>query len=125
MAEVDIEIGGRIFKVACQEGEEAHLRSAAGLLDVEATHLMNAAGRLPEPKMLLMAGLMLADKMAGLTEKDAAEPVNTSALDAELAEARAKISELEAILAEQAEHADEAMFKLVAQAEELAQEIAS
>jgi len=73
MAEVDIEIGGRIFKVACQDGEQPHLLSAASLLDNEATHLMNAAGRLPEPKMLLMAGLMLADKMAGQSEVKATQ----------------------------------------------------
>lgn len=125
MAEVDIEIGGRVFKVACQEGEESHLLSAAGLLDAEATHLMNAAGRLPEPKMLLMAGLMLADKMAGLKETSSTEPVDTSALDAELAEARAKISELEATLAAQVESAQTAMSGLVTQVEILAQEVST
>lgn len=69
MPEVSIEIGGRIFQVACQTGEEHFLQSAAKLLDNEASVLAQQIGRMPEPRMLLMAGLMLADKTAGLEEE--------------------------------------------------------
>ncbi len=69
MPEVKISIGGRDFEVACQDGEEHFLQSAAGLLDAEATILSGQVGRIPETRMLLMAGLMLADKTAGLEEK--------------------------------------------------------
>ena len=69
MPEVDVLIGGRVFQVACQEGEEAFLQSAAALLDVEAQALTDTMGRLPEARMLLMAGLMLADKAAGLDDQ--------------------------------------------------------
>ncbi|VAW06000.1 FIG026765: hypothetical protein [hydrothermal vent metagenome] len=69
MPEITIEIGGRSFEVACQEGEERYLQSAAGMLDEEATALAAQIGRTPEPRMLLMAGLMLADKTAGLQDK--------------------------------------------------------
>jgi len=69
MPEIDIHIGGRVFQVACQEGEEHFLQSAASLLDSEAQALAEAMGRVPESRMLLMAGLMLADKTAGLEEE--------------------------------------------------------
>jgi cell division protein ZapA len=69
MPEIDIHIGGRVFQVACQEGEEHFLQSAAALLDNEAQALAEALGRVPEARMLLMAGLMLADKTAGLEEE--------------------------------------------------------
>ncbi len=69
MPEVQISIGGRPFTVACQEGEEHFLQSAAQLLDNEATTLMDQIGRLPEARMLLMAGLMLADKAAGTDDQ--------------------------------------------------------
>ncbi len=69
MPEVEIRIGGRSFHVACQEGEEQFLQSAAALLDHEAQTLAGALGRVPESRMLLMAGLMLADKTAGLEEE--------------------------------------------------------
>ncbi len=69
MPEVKISIGGREFEVACQEGEEHFLQAAAGMLDTEATALTAQIGRLPEARMLLMAGLMLADKAAGIEEQ--------------------------------------------------------
>ncbi len=69
MAETTITIGGRKFTVSCQEGEEHFLHAAAKLLDNEASVLTEQIGRIPEPRMLLMAGLMLADKTAGLEEK--------------------------------------------------------
>ncbi len=69
MAEVRISIGGREFDVSCQPGEEHFLRAAAKLLDNEASVLIAQIGRLPEARMLLMAGLMLADKTAGLEDQ--------------------------------------------------------
>jgi cell division protein ZapA len=69
MPEVRITIGGREFDVACQAGEEHFLRSAARMLDTEATALIGQIGRMPELRMLLMSGLMLADKTAGLEDQ--------------------------------------------------------
>lgn len=69
MPELKVMIGGREFEVACQEGEEPFLRSAARLLDNEAQVLVSQIGRMPEARMLLMAGLMLADKAAGLDDQ--------------------------------------------------------
>jgi len=69
MPDVRISIGGRDFDVSCQPGEEHFLRAAAKLLDNEAATLTNQIGRLPEARMLLMAGLMLADKTAGLEDQ--------------------------------------------------------
>ena len=69
MPEVNIDIGGRSFEVACQDGEEHFLQSAANLLDAEAQVINSQIGRLPESRMLLMSGLMLADKTAGLEEQ--------------------------------------------------------
>lgn len=72
MPEITIHIGGRDFDVVCKEGEEPFLQSAAALLDVEAQALTGAMGRIPEVRMLLMSGLMLADKTASLEDQLAA-----------------------------------------------------
>ena len=88
MPEVTITIGGRPFQVACQEGEEHFLQSAAGLLDNEASTLMDQIGRLPEARMLLMAGLMLADKAAGTDDQ-------LKALEDKVAQQSAWIEELQ------------------------------
>lgn len=88
MPEVTINIGGRPFSVACQEGEEHFLQSASALLDNEAKSLMEQIGRLPEARMLLMAGLMLADKHAGSEESQ-------KQLEDKLAQQQAWIEELQ------------------------------
>lgn len=88
MAEVQISIGGRDFAVACQDGEEHYLRTAAGLLDIEASTLTDQIGRMPAERMLLMAGLMLADKTAGVDD-------DKSALETKIRDQEARIAELE------------------------------
>lgn len=70
MPEVTITIGGRPFSVSCQAGEEHFLHSAARMLDTEAGPLVASMGRLPETRMLLMSGLMLADRTAAIEDEN-------------------------------------------------------
>lgn len=88
MPEVDIEIGGRTFEVACQEGEEHYLQAAARMLDEEAAVVTAQIGRIPETRMLLMAGLMLADRTAGMQDKLREAEDLIAERDAELARLR-------------------------------------
>ena len=120
MPHVEITIGGRSFEVACQSGEEAFLRSAAAMLDHEASALSGQIGRMPESRMLLMAGLMLADKTAGLEDR--------------LQEAEGRIAELEnrpAPVAERVEvpvippQVEETLAEIAARAEALADSLES
>ena len=69
MPEMTIEVGGRSFPVACQDGEEPYLKSAAEMLDREAQVLIASGARLPADRMLLMAGLMLADRAISADEE--------------------------------------------------------
>ena len=69
MPEITIKIGDRSFKVACPVGEESQLESASAKLNVEAKVLIDHSGRVPESQMLLMSGLMLADRALALEEK--------------------------------------------------------
>ena len=88
MPEVNVEIGGRSFEVSCQEGEEHYLHAAAKMLDDEAQVLAAQIGRIPEDRMLLMAGLMLADKTAGMQDKLREAEDKMAEKDAELARLR-------------------------------------
>jgi len=89
MPDVTITIGNREFEVACQDGEEHFLRSAAGMLDTEAQTLVSQIRHLTESRMLLMAGLMLADKTAGIDDNLKAAEKRIAELEAEVAEAQA------------------------------------
>ncbi len=122
MPHVEIQIGGRSFEVACQEGEEHFLQSAAAMLDAEAAHLSSQIGRMPEARMLLMAGLMLADKTAGLDDK-------VKETETEMAQLRARIDTLESRPADRVEvpvvpsEVTETLAEIAARAEALADQI--
>lgn len=122
MPHVEITIGGRNFEVACQEGEEHFLHSAAAMLDIEAAHLASQVGRITEARMLLMAGLMLADKTAGLEEK-------ARDADGKMAQLQAQIDILESRPAARVEvpvipsEVTETLAELAARAEAIADQV--
>lgn len=63
MAEIDVRIAGRAYRLACRDGEEAALTAAAALLDERAAAATAAMGSMSEARILLFAGLMLADRL--------------------------------------------------------------
>lgn len=121
MPEIQITIGARQFEVACQEGEESYLHAAAKMLDDEAQVLSDQVGRMPEARMLLMAGLLLADKTASVEDK-------LQEMQAQLAEREAEIEGLRNAVAEPErvevpvvpQQVSDTLAELAAQAEALA-----
>lgn len=97
MPEVQVSIGGREFEVACQLGEEHYLHTAAKMLDDEAQVLSEQVGRLPEARMLLMAGLMLADKTASVEDRAAEIQAQLDETEAELSALKQQRAEPEKV----------------------------
>ena len=122
MPEVAINIGDKKFTVTCQPGEESALETAASLLNDEASFLVSEIGQLSEQKLLLMSGLMLADKMTSQAEKLAKAE---KALEETLANAK-KLKEIDA---SQETHFDdnylEQLTSITEKAENLANKIAN
>jgi cell division protein ZapA len=63
MAEIDVFIAGRAYKVACRDGEEDSLRKAAALVDAKSREALAGLGTLSEARQLLFASLLLADDL--------------------------------------------------------------
>ena len=124
MPEVQINIGGRQFEVACQEGEESYLQSAAKMLDDEAQVLSDQVGRMPEARMLLMAGLLLADKTAAVEDKINEVRAVLAEREAELAGLRNVVVEPERIEVPVVPQAvTDTLAEIAARAESLAAEV--
>ncbi len=64
MAHVIVEVNGRPYTMQCPEGEEAHLRDLAVLLDGEVQRVKSSVGTVGDIRMLVMAGLMVADRLS-------------------------------------------------------------
>ena len=65
MPKVDISINGRLYPVACDEGQEGRVRDLADMLDQRVRALAGPApvGVVGETQILVLAGLMLADEL--------------------------------------------------------------
>ena len=130
MADLDIAIAGRSYRVACADGEEENLTEAARLVDIEASSLRDQFGarfgQLSETRVLLMASLMLGDRFrlhlaeegqAPEPEPEADSPAQTGFFDDPALTAR--VAELEAALAASQESEAAAMAALEEAAERI------
>ena len=64
MSALRITIGGREYQVACDDGQEAHLKNLAKTLDERVRDLGGGTGRISESQLMMLAGLMLTDELA-------------------------------------------------------------
>lgn len=78
MAEVDITINNRLYRISCKDGEEERINSLAGLLDNQVKQLAEKIGQLGEARMILLASLVLLDK-SDETQKDTEKILSTTA----------------------------------------------
>lgn len=75
MAQVTVTIAGRSYRMACADGEEAHLEQLAQSIDEKIESFRGSFGEIGDQRLLVMASVAVAD---------------------ELSEARRRISRLEA-----------------------------
>ena len=64
MAQVVVTVNGRAYTMQCNDGEEAHLADLGELLDSEIDRIKDAVGQVGDVRLLLMGGLVVADKLA-------------------------------------------------------------
>jgi cell division protein ZapA len=69
MANVVVTIAGRPYTMQCPDGEEAHLQELAKLLDTEVGRIRQSVGAIGDIRQLVMAGLMVADRLSEATKK--------------------------------------------------------
>lgn len=63
MPTVIVRVNDRPYNMVCDEGEEEHLSELASLLENEVTKLKKSFGQVGDSRLLLMAGLVVADKL--------------------------------------------------------------
>lgn len=63
MAQVSIRINGRSYDVNCEDGQEHHLQRLANSLANAVQDLVKQVGQVGDARLLVMAGLVMADEM--------------------------------------------------------------
>ena len=59
---VELKINGQLYKLACNEGEEEHLTKLGSIINEEVENLISNIGKIDQNRLLLMAGIVIADK---------------------------------------------------------------
>ena len=62
MADVEISINNRSYRISCKDGEEERIKSLATLINNQVQKLSEKIGQLGEARMILLASLVLLDK---------------------------------------------------------------
>lgn len=60
---VNVMVNGRAYTVACDEGEEAHLKALGAEVDSKVQELLGSVGQVGDQRLILMAALLLADEL--------------------------------------------------------------
>src|SRR5919206_454031 len=68
MPQVTVMIAGRSYRMACGEGEEAHLEGLAALYDGKIQEMREAFGEIGDMRLHVMAALTLADERRAFVE---------------------------------------------------------
>jgi cell division protein ZapA len=66
LAQVTVRVGGYSHPVSCEDGQEAHLIALAGEVDRRVASVKTMGGSYGEPRLLLLAALLLADEVHDL-----------------------------------------------------------
>ena len=69
MAQVSVSIDGKIYRMACDEGQEQHLTDLATRFDRYVTHLKSSFGEIGDQRLVVMAGIMVMDELVEQQKK--------------------------------------------------------
>ena len=64
VSQVNVTINGRQFRMACEDGQEGHLRQLAKELDERIAALRGQFGEIGDARLTVMAALMVADELS-------------------------------------------------------------
>ena len=70
MAEITLTINNRNYEITCDDGHEDHLRRLGAYVDQRVNDLAGAVGQVGEPRLLVMASLLIADELHEAMSKE-------------------------------------------------------
>ena len=96
MPEVNVEINGRKYRMACEEGQQKHLIGLAERFNGHVEQLKGAVGEIGDNRLTVMAGIAVVDELAEAERKIKALETEVLVLTRAGQEVAAEIETLEA-----------------------------
>jgi len=69
MTEVSVEINGRKFRMACEDGQEQHLSDLAARFNVQVEQFKGSFGEIGDNRLTVMAGIAVLDELVAAENK--------------------------------------------------------
>jgi cell division protein ZapA len=118
MAHVVVTIAGRTYRMACDDGEEAHLEGLARLVEERIVALRSGFGEIGEQRIVMMAALTMADEASVARRKLEALESEVAFLRTATQDAQQKGAQLQEKIAKALEDATQRIERI---AQDLAQ----
>lgn len=112
MPEVNVEINGRKYRMACEAGQEQRLIDLAGRFNGQVEALKGAVGEIGDNRLTVMAGIAVMDELVAAERRIAALEADVATLTSAGQEVAAEYDALEARAAEKLEEAARALDSL-------------
>jgi cell division protein ZapA len=95
MPEVNVEIDGKKYRMACEEGQEEHLLTLAERFSRTVSGLKSSFGEIGDNRLVVMAGIAVLDELAEAEDRIAALQKDIASLTAAGRELTMEAEELE------------------------------
>ena len=120
MPEVNVEINGRKYRMACEEGQQQHLIGLADRFNNHVEALKGAVGEIGDNRLTVMAGIAVVDELAEAEKRIKALETEVLVLTRAGQEVSAEIEALEAKFAAKLSDAAKAIESVVGALDEAA-----
>jgi len=96
--QVDVTINSQSYRIACDEGQQEHIRGLAQQVDKRIGELVSVMGQIGELRLLVMASMLLADELDEARQTFASQERTESAMAADTSrEQLAMAADIEAL----------------------------
>src|SRR3712207_2424735 len=63
MAQVNLTVNGRVYRMACEDGQEQHVDELGTRFNAAIDELRGALGEIGDQRLLVMAGILMTDRL--------------------------------------------------------------
>jgi cell division protein ZapA len=112
MGQVTVTISGKVYRMSCGDGEEAHLEGLAALYDSRIEDMRKGLGELGDMRLHVMAALTLADEMSEMKKRVESLELKLDALRGDAGSAETRAEQVERLAADAITSAAERIEKV-------------
>ena len=69
MAQVNLTVNGRVYRMACEDGEEDHVTELGERFDAAINELRGVLGEIGDQRLMVMAGILMTDRLGDTEER--------------------------------------------------------